>query len=87
MFGRGSLQILSNDNRHVLAFLRRFHDQIVIVVSNLSASAQTVAIEWPAGLELVASERDRHAPRLVEIESSLPFVYPASLGADARSLD
>jgi dTDP-4-dehydrorhamnose 3,5-epimerase len=34
-----------------------------------------VAIEWPAGLELVASERDRSAPRLKEIEDSLPFVY------------
>jgi dTDP-4-dehydrorhamnose 3,5-epimerase len=46
-----------------------------------------VAIGWPAGLGLVASERDRRAPRLGEIEDSLPFVYAASLGADARSLD
>jgi dTDP-4-dehydrorhamnose 3,5-epimerase len=34
-----------------------------------------VAIGWPAELELVASERDRGAPRLAEIEDSLPFVY------------
>jgi dTDP-4-dehydrorhamnose 3,5-epimerase len=34
-----------------------------------------VAIEWPAGLELLASERDRGAPRLKEIQDSLPFVY------------
>jgi dTDP-4-dehydrorhamnose 3,5-epimerase len=34
-----------------------------------------VAIEWPAGLELVASQRDLGAPRLKEIEGSLPFVY------------
>jgi dTDP-4-dehydrorhamnose 3,5-epimerase len=46
-----------------------------------------VAIEWPAGVELVASERDLSAPRLEEIAGSLPFVYAASLGADARSLD
>ena len=46
-----------------------------------------VAIEWPSGLELLASDRDRQAPRLAEIEDSLPFVYAPSLGADARSLD
>lgn len=46
-----------------------------------------VAIEWPAGLELVASDRDRGAPRLAEIEASLPFVYAASLEVDARTLD
>ena len=34
-----------------------------------------VAIKWPEGLELLASERDRKAPRLKEIEGSLPFVY------------
>jgi dTDP-4-dehydrorhamnose 3,5-epimerase len=46
-----------------------------------------VAIEWPPGLELIASQRDRSAPRLNEIEDSLPFVYAASLDVDARSLD
>jgi dTDP-4-dehydrorhamnose 3,5-epimerase len=34
-----------------------------------------VAIEWPAGLELLASERDRNAPRLKQIAAGLPFVY------------
>lgn len=34
-----------------------------------------VAIEWPAGLELIASERDRRAPRLGQIADSLPFRY------------
>jgi len=34
-----------------------------------------VAIEWPRGLELVASERDRTARRLAEVEASLAFVY------------
>jgi dTDP-4-dehydrorhamnose 3,5-epimerase len=36
-----------------------------------------VAIVWPAGLELTASERDRSAPLLRDIEASLPFVYAA----------
>jgi dTDP-4-dehydrorhamnose 3,5-epimerase len=32
-----------------------------------------VAIAWPTGLELIASERDRGAPRLRELEASLPL--------------
>jgi len=32
-----------------------------------------VGIAWPAGLDLVASERDRAAPRLAEIRADLPF--------------
>lgn len=34
-----------------------------------------VGIEWPAELELIASERDRSAPRLAELAPSLPFSY------------
>jgi dTDP-4-dehydrorhamnose 3,5-epimerase len=34
-----------------------------------------VAIGWPAGLELFPSQRDRSAPRLAAVETSLPFVY------------
>ena len=34
-----------------------------------------VAIEWPAGLELIASTRDLDAPLLKEIEPDLPFSY------------
>jgi dTDP-4-dehydrorhamnose 3,5-epimerase len=36
-----------------------------------------VAIEWPSTLELIASERDRSAPRLSELAPSLPFDYQA----------
>jgi dTDP-4-dehydrorhamnose 3,5-epimerase len=46
-----------------------------------------VAIEWPPGLDLIPSERDRAAPRLNEIEGSLPFEYAASLEVDARTPD
>jgi dTDP-4-dehydrorhamnose 3,5-epimerase len=34
-----------------------------------------VAIEWPEGVGLIPSARDRSAPRLSEIADSLPFVY------------
>ena len=32
-----------------------------------------VGIAWPAGVELLYSERDRTAPRLAEIADELPF--------------
>lgn len=38
-----------------------------------------VAIQWPSGFELLPSARDGAAPRLKEIEASLPFVYQDSL--------
>lgn len=38
-------------------------------------SDPAVGIEWPAGLELIASARDAGAPTLAEIEASLPFEY------------
>lgn len=34
-----------------------------------------VGIEWPAGLELLYSDRDRSAPTLSEVVDSLPFEY------------
>jgi dTDP-4-dehydrorhamnose 3,5-epimerase len=34
-----------------------------------------IGIEWPAGLELIPSERDANAPRLAEIADDLPFVF------------
>jgi dTDP-4-dehydrorhamnose 3,5-epimerase len=36
-----------------------------------------VGIEWPAGLDLIASERDRTAPSLAEQAPSLPFQFAA----------
>jgi dTDP-4-dehydrorhamnose 3,5-epimerase len=36
-----------------------------------------VAIEWPEEGELLASERDRSAPTLAELEPTLPFRYQA----------
>jgi dTDP-4-dehydrorhamnose 3,5-epimerase len=34
-----------------------------------------VAIAWPPGVELIASQRDRSAPLLAELTPTLPFVY------------
>ncbi len=34
-----------------------------------------VAIQWPEDRDLIASDRDRRAPTLAELESTLPFEY------------
>jgi dTDP-4-dehydrorhamnose 3,5-epimerase len=34
-----------------------------------------VGIEWPAGIDLLPSERDANAPRLRDVEDQLPFTY------------
>ena len=49
VFGRGSLEFLSPANVHVLAYLRRYHDDIVLCVANLSRFAQPVELDL-AGL-------------------------------------
>src|SRR6202023_331832 len=47
-FSRGSLEFLNPENHHVLAFLRHFEDETLLVVANLSRFVQ------PVGLELAA---------------------------------
>jgi maltose alpha-D-glucosyltransferase/alpha-amylase len=44
-FSRGSLEFLYPDNPKVLAFLRRYEDEIVLVVVNLSRFAQSVELD------------------------------------------
>ena len=47
-FGRGSLEFLYPSNRKVLAFLRQFEDERVLVVANLSRFAQCVELDLTA---------------------------------------
>ena len=54
-FGRGSLQFILPENRHVLAFLRRYQDETILVVANLSHAAQHI--------ELNLSEFEGQVPR------------------------
>ena len=44
-FGRGTLELLSSDNRKVLAFLRAYEDERILVVVNLSRYAQAVELD------------------------------------------
>jgi len=44
-FGRGTFQALDPNNRRVLVFLRRYHDEVVLCVNNLSRFAQFVELD------------------------------------------
>jgi maltose alpha-D-glucosyltransferase / alpha-amylase len=80
VFGRGSLEMLAPENRHVIAFLREHEGQTILVVANLSRFAQPVRVELP-----------RHAGwRPVELFGQNPFppvgedgAMPLTLGPHA----
>jgi maltose alpha-D-glucosyltransferase/alpha-amylase len=44
-FGRGSLAFLTPDNHRILAFIRRYRDEVLLVVANLSRFVQPVALD------------------------------------------
>jgi maltose alpha-D-glucosyltransferase/alpha-amylase len=44
-FGRGSISFLSPSNRRVLAFLREYEDELILVVANLSRFADFVELD------------------------------------------
>ncbi|HEY0018119.1 MAG TPA: maltose alpha-D-glucosyltransferase [Longimicrobium sp.] len=47
-FGRGSITFLQPENPHVLAYLREYQGDVILVVNNLSASAQAVQLDLAA---------------------------------------
>ncbi|MBI4476933.1 MAG: maltose alpha-D-glucosyltransferase [Acidobacteria bacterium] len=47
-FGRGTLEILYPQNRKVLAYVRRYGDDVILVVANLSRSIQPVELSLAA---------------------------------------
>ena len=47
-FGRGSIEFLHPENRKVLAFYRRFHDENLLIVANLSRFPQYVELDLRA---------------------------------------
>src|SRR5688572_25514884 len=56
VFGRGSIEMLHPENRKVLAFIRRFEDETVLVVANLSRFVQPVQLDLSAFAELTPVE-------------------------------
>jgi maltose alpha-D-glucosyltransferase/alpha-amylase len=55
-FGRGTLEFLYPENRKVLAFLRRYQEERILVVANLSRYAQYVELDLSAFKEMVPLE-------------------------------
>jgi maltose alpha-D-glucosyltransferase/alpha-amylase len=55
-FGRGSLEFLYPENRHILAFVRRYEEERVLVVANLSRFAQSTELDLAKYTGLVPSE-------------------------------
>jgi maltose alpha-D-glucosyltransferase/alpha-amylase len=62
VFGRGSIEFLETGNRKVLAYLRRYEDEVVLCVANLSRFAQ------PAELDLSAFDGMRPTEMLGYVE-------------------
>jgi len=46
-FGRGSIEFLHPENRKILAFVRRYQEERILVVANLSRFVQGVELELP----------------------------------------
>ena len=44
-FGRGSFEALAPENRKILAFIRRYQDEVILVVANLSRFSQYVELD------------------------------------------
>jgi maltose alpha-D-glucosyltransferase / alpha-amylase len=55
-FGRGTLEFLQPDNHKVLAFVRRYNDERILVVANLSRFVQGVELNLEAFKGLVPVE-------------------------------
>ena len=47
-FGRGTLEFLYPDNHRVLAFIRRYQDEVILVVANLSRFVQHAGLDLSA---------------------------------------
>jgi maltose alpha-D-glucosyltransferase/alpha-amylase len=55
-FGRGSMEFLTPENARVLAFVRRYEDECLLVVANLSRFAQYVELDLSAYAGLIPVE-------------------------------
>jgi maltose alpha-D-glucosyltransferase/alpha-amylase len=75
-FGRGAIQFLEPENRHVLAFLRRFEDEHILVIANLSRFPQFVRLDLSEGRGMVPVEISG-GTRFPQVEDGL---YPITLG-------
>jgi maltose alpha-D-glucosyltransferase/alpha-amylase len=62
VFGRGSLEFVGSPNHHVVAYLRKFHDEIALIVNNLSRYVQPTELDLQALEGMVPVEMIGKAP-------------------------
>jgi maltose alpha-D-glucosyltransferase/alpha-amylase len=55
-FGRGTMEFLHPENRKILAFVRRYGDEIILVVANLSRLVQCFEVDLPGFRGMVPVE-------------------------------
>ena len=55
-FGRGSIEMFSPDNPRVLAFVRRYEDEVILVIANLSRQIQFAELDLHAFKGMVPVE-------------------------------
>jgi maltose alpha-D-glucosyltransferase/alpha-amylase len=48
VFGRGTLELLSPSNQRVLAYVRRYGDDVILCVANLSRTVQPAEVDLRA---------------------------------------
>ncbi len=76
-FGRGTIEFLTCDNRKVLAFTRRFEDETILVVANLSRFPQSLVLNLDEFRDLTPVEIFGRANFPIVAEGG----YSLSLGA------
>ncbi|HEY0724261.1 MAG TPA: maltose alpha-D-glucosyltransferase, partial [Pyrinomonadaceae bacterium] len=79
-FSRGSLQFLHPENSKVLAFLREYDGESILVIAHLSRFSQAVELELArvAGCSLMEVFSQNHFPAIKETP------YPVTLGPHAN---
>jgi maltose alpha-D-glucosyltransferase/alpha-amylase len=67
-FGRGTMEFLYPENRKILAFIRRFEDEMILVVANLSRLVQTFELDLShlRGMVPVELSGGTHFPEIGE---------------------
>ena len=89
-FGRGSLEFLYPENHKVLVFTRRFKDEIILIVANLSRFVNYVELDLAAykgmvPVELIRPYAISHDRRTALLpDSRPPFLLLVQAGASAH---
>ena len=68
VFGRGTIEFLSPNNHRVLAFIRKFEEEIILVICNLSRYSQAAQLDL--------HQYQQHVPYDIFSQNAFPEVEP-----------